>query len=201
VKLFSGITDASYNQPLLINGMPIFKLLPGFLKIKYAMLCSGFFLPALYGAAQPETDLCLSGGANIGRHGFAEIGLVKRNIGDERHYSIGFVSYSVEFKPGKTFIIGPKIGVWGAAMSPLLIGVNMQVFSDFDKASLVFRPECGVALPFLKLAYGYNVYVLNHDFPGINQHNAAILFLLKLKSLKPRPGRRGRVSAEGERRL
>jgi hypothetical protein len=134
--------------------------------------------------AQPETDLCLSGGFNGGRNGFVEIGLAKRTIGDERHYTIGFTGYSVEFKPGNHFIMAPKVGVWGGAMSPLLIGLNLLFYTDFVKGNLVFRPEAGVGLPFFKLVYGYNSALTNKNFAGVNKHNIGLLFILKLKALK-----------------
>ena len=142
-----------------------------------------FSVPAF---AQPETDLCISGGAGVGKNGFAEIGLSKRTVGDERHYSISFTGYSLEFKPGSHFIIAPKAGIWGAAMSPLCIGLNLLFYTDFVKGSLVFRPEIGFALPFLKVAYGYNSSLTNKNFAGINKHNAGILFHVKLKALKPK---------------
>jgi hypothetical protein len=155
------------------------------LKLKIKALFFFLFCTAAFQLnAQPEIDLCLTGGVGAGRNGFAEIGLAKRTIGDERHYSIGFTGYSVEFKPGNHFIIAPKVGVWGAAMSPLSIGLNLLFYTDFVKGNLVFRPEAGVALPFLKLVYGYNSALTNKNFAGVNKHNIGVLYILKLKALK-----------------
>lgn len=136
---------------------------------------------------QAQSSLCLTGGANIGRHGFAELGLAKRTIGEERHYSVGVTTYTVELKPDRRFIIGPKLGIWGFAMSNLGFGLNLIYYTDFDKGSLVFRPEAGAAFEFGKLIYGYNSSIVNKNFPGVNKHQVAVMFLLKLKDVKEKP--------------
>lgn len=50
--------------------------------------------------------------------------------------------------------MGPKIGVWiGGGMA---MGLNLIYYTNFDKNSLVCRPEIGMGIEKFKLVYGYN---------------------------------------------
>lgn len=135
--------------------------------------------------AQSDNDLCLTGGAAVGRNFFAEIGLAKKTEGDDRHASISVRTYTVEIKPGKRTIVAPKIGLWGWAMTHVAFGLNLAYYTDFEKGSLMFRPELGVGNEFGKLMYGYNAPVVNKDFAGVNRHQVVFAFLVHLKDIKP----------------
>jgi hypothetical protein len=142
--------------------------------------------------AQSDSDLCLTGGAAIGRNVFAEIGLAKRTEGDDRHGSLSVVTYTLEIKPGQKTIIAPKIGLWGWSMTQMAIGLNLAYYTDFDKGSLVFRPELGIGLQFGKLVYGYNAPMVNKDFGGVNRHQVVFAVLMHLKDIKPRLKKKAR---------
>lgn len=143
-----------------------------------------FSLLSFFSGAQ--SSLCVTGGASVGNNVFAEIGLAKRSISEERHYGVGVKTYTIELRPGKRTIIGPKVGVWGIAMSNpgMGIGLNLAYYTDFDKGSLVFRPEAGIGFESGKIVYGYNLGLVNSEFTGINRHMVAVAFLLKLKDIK-----------------
>lgn len=139
---------------------------------------------AFFSQAQEEKYLCITGGAAIGMNGFGEIGLAKKIEGNDRHGSMSVVTYTVEFKPGPRTIIAPKIGAWVWSMSPLTMGVNLAYYTDFNKGTLMLRPEGGIGWYFGKLVYGYNAPLTNKDFPGVNRHQVSVSFLLVLKEIK-----------------
>lgn len=156
--------------------------------LKYSAL---FFLiiSATRLQAQEDRYLCFTGGASVGWNVFGEIGLADKIEGDDRHASISVRTYTIEIKPGKRTIIAPKIGIWGWAMTHVAFGLNLAYYTDFDKGSLVFRPEAGVGTNFGKLVYGYNAPIVNTNFRGVNRHQVSAMFLLVLKEIKPKKKR------------
>jgi hypothetical protein len=63
------------------------------------------------------------------------------------------------------------------------MGLNIIYYTDFDKASVVFRPEIGLGIEKAKLVYGYN-WKFNKPFDGINKHLAGLTYSFTLKRLK-----------------
>lgn len=79
-------------------------------------------------------------------------------------------------------VIGPKIGahiMYGMAM-----GASIIYYTDFNKGSLVFRPDVGVGLFSFKISYGCNFKIINTSFGRINKHLANLVIFFKLKKLK-----------------
>jgi hypothetical protein len=92
---------------------------------------------------------------------------------------------STELKFGDKFIIGPKIGAWASGgLGAMAMGVNMIYYTDFNNASVVFRPEIGFGYQSFKLVYGYNAIVSKNKLDGINRHLGSVIYCFKLKKLK-----------------
>jgi hypothetical protein len=66
-------------------------------------------------------------------------------------------------------------------MSPMPIGINLIYYTDFNKGSLVFRPEYGFGIEQVRLVYGYNAKIINSKFNLINKQQAALLYSFNLK--------------------
>jgi hypothetical protein len=131
-------------------------------------------------------SLRLLTGISAGRRLFADIGLSRNTssaIGHHHFSSAWFIS--TEFSPGNRFIIGPKIGTWTAGgVGAMALGLNMIYYTDFDKGSLVFRPEIGFGLDNVKVVYGYNAILTKDKLEGINKHLGSIVYCHQLKRLK-----------------
>ena len=128
-----------------------------------------------------KRDFSLLVGYNQGKHAFAEIGLAINQYGTNRHpFSFDYF-ISNEIKLNKEVIIGPKIGVWIAG--GFGIGLNLIYYTDFDKSSLVFRPEIGIGLDKAKLVYGYN-WDWTKGLNSINKHQVGLTYCFTLKRLK-----------------
>jgi hypothetical protein len=128
-----------------------------------------------------KKDFSILTGYNQGKYGFADIGLAINHYGTNRHpFSLDYF-ISNEIKLDKDLIIGPKIGVWLAG--GFAMGLNLIYYTDFDKNSLVFRPEVGIGIDKAKLVYGYNWHWTN-SLTNINQHQIGLTYCFTLKRLK-----------------
>jgi hypothetical protein len=128
----------------------------------------------------------LLAGCVLSHYGYAEIGLARFSQDeDARHYNLGAKSISVEIWPGKDVIIGPKVSIWGGGMTPMLMGLTLAGYTDFNKACLVFRPEAGLGLEYFKVMYGYNAPLINKDFNRLNRHLVSASFFIRLKKKQP----------------
>lgn len=128
-----------------------------------------------------KKDLSLVTGFNQGSYSFAELGLAINHYGKNRHpFSLNYF-ISNEIKLNQDLIIGPKAGIWiggGYAM-----GLNLIYYTDFDKGSVVFRPEIGIGIQKVKLVYGYN-WNVNKGLFKINQHQVGLTYCFTLKRIK-----------------
>ncbi|MBX3256155.1 MAG: hypothetical protein KF862_18605 [Chitinophagaceae bacterium] len=133
--------------------------------------------------ASYNKDFSLLTGYSQGRYAFADIGLAINYYGTNRHpFSIGYF-VSNEIKLNKDLIIGPKIGVWIAG--GIAMGLNLIYYTDFDKSSLVLRPEIGIGILKTKLVYGYN-WRWTNSLTNINQHQVDLTYCFRLKRFKSR---------------
>lgn len=132
-----------------------------------------------------ERSIGLLTGVTFGKSTFFDIG-VSRNSNTAVGYhpfSSAFFA-STELKFGDKFIIGPKIGAWAAGgAGGMAMGLNMIYYTDFDNASLVFRPEIGFGFESFKFVYGYNAILTSHKLAGVNRNLGSIIYCFKLKRL------------------
>lgn len=63
------------------------------------------------------------------------------------------------------------------------MGLNLIYYTDFDRSSLVFRPEIGIGLDKAKLVYGYN-WDWTKGLNSINKHQVGLTYCFTLKRLK-----------------
>jgi len=131
-------------------------------------------------------------GVVFGKNTFIDIGISKNSntvVGHHPFSSAYFVS--TEVKPSDKFIIGPKIGAWAAGgVGGIAMGLNMIYYTDFDKASLVFRPEVGFGFQRFKLVYGYNAILTTHKLAGINRSLGGVVYCFRFKRLKDKVRRK-----------
>ncbi len=128
-----------------------------------------------------KKDVSILAGYNQGKYGFADIGLAINYYGTNRHpFSLDYF-VSSEIKLDNDVIIGPKIGVW--LSGGVAIGLNLIYYTDFDKSSVVFRPEFGFGIDKVKLVYGYN-WGWTNSLNTINQHQVGLTYCFTLKRLK-----------------
>jgi hypothetical protein len=127
-----------------------------------------------------KKDLSLLLRYNQGKYGFADFGLIINHYGTNRHpFSLDyFVSNEIKFD--KDLVIGPKVGVWVAG--GFAMGLNLIYYTDFDKSSLVFRPEIGIGFENVKFVYGYN-WRWTKSLTNINRHQVGLTYCFTLKRL------------------
>ncbi|MFY8037240.1 MAG: hypothetical protein ACOVMQ_08735 [Cyclobacteriaceae bacterium] len=126
-------------------------------------------------------------GFNFWKENYGELGIAYNQYGTLGHHPMAkAVFFSNEFKIDATkTVIGPKIGVWAAGGSGIIaMGLNLIYYTNFDEATLRFRPEIGMGVNGCKIVYGYNIVVNNKSSILINDHNLGIVVLFKLKKLK-----------------
>ena len=125
-------------------------------------------------------------GVTFGKNTFIDIGISRNSntvIGHHPFSSAYFAS--TELKLGDKFIIGPKVGAWAAGgVGGIAMGLNMIYYTDFDNASLVFRPEIGFGFQSFKLVYGYNAILTRHKLDGINRSLGGVIYCFRFKGLK-----------------
>ena len=125
-------------------------------------------------------------GVTFSKNTFIEIGISKNSnmvVGHHPFTSAYFASTELKF--GDKFIIGPKIGAWAAGgVGGIAMGLNMIYYTDFDNASLVFRPEIGFAFQSFKFVYGYNAILTSHKLDGINRSLGSVVYCFRFKRLK-----------------
>jgi hypothetical protein len=128
-------------------------------------------------------SISLLTGFSFGKNPFAELGLSKNSNTVVGHHPFSSAYFaSTELKLRDRFILGPKIGAWAAGgVGGIAIGLNMIYYTDFDNASLVFRPEIGFGFQNFKFVYGYNAILTNHKLDGINKHLGSVVYCFKLK--------------------
>jgi hypothetical protein len=132
-------------------------------------------------AYSKKKDFSLLIGYNQGNFGFADVGLAVNMYGTNRHpFSVNYF-ISNEIKVSDKTVIGPKIGAWVAG--GFAMGLNLIYYTDFERASIVFRPEIGIGIEKAKLVYGYNAK-FNSSFEGINRHLVGLTYCFTLKRLK-----------------
>jgi hypothetical protein len=131
-----------------------------------------------------KKELSLLIGYNQGKYGFADIGLAINHYGTNRHpFSLDYF-VSNEIKIDKDLMIGPKVGVWVAG--GFAMGLNLIYYTDFDKSSLVLRPEIGIGIEKVKFVYGYN-WRWTKSLININQHQVGLTYcftLMRLTNIK-----------------
>jgi hypothetical protein len=124
-------------------------------------------------------------GITFGKNTFIDIGISKNSNTVVGHHPFSSAYFaSTELKFGDKFIIGPKIGAWAAGgVSGMAIGLNMIYYTDFDNASLVFRPEIGFAFQSFKIVYGYNAILTRHKLEGVNRNLGSVIYCFRIKKL------------------
>jgi hypothetical protein len=124
-------------------------------------------------------------GVTFGKNTFFDIGISKNNNTVVGHHPFSSAYYaSTEFKFGDKFIIGPKIGAWASGgVGGIAMGLNMIYYTDFDNASLVFRPEIGYGFQNFKVVYGYNAILTKHKLDGVNRNLGSVIYCFRLKKL------------------
>lgn len=133
-----------------------------------------------------DRSLNLLTGLSFNKYIFAEVGLSKNSttLMDYHSYSDGYF-VSSEIRIGDKFIIGPKIGIWASGgSSGLSMGLNMIYYTNFNKGSLIFRPEIGIGQERFKFVYGYNAILTKYKLGGINRNLGSIVYLIKFRTLK-----------------
>ncbi|HEX8315119.1 MAG TPA: hypothetical protein VF609_09005 [Flavisolibacter sp.] len=124
-------------------------------------------------------------GVTFGKHTFIDIGISKNSNAVVGHHPFSSAYFaSTELKFGDNIIIGPKIGAWAAGgVGGIAMGLNMIYYTDFDNASLAFRPEIGFGFKNFKFVYGYNAILTSHKLDGLNRNLGSIVYCFKLKKL------------------
>lgn len=119
-------------------------------------------------------------GFNTGPYTYAEIGYAFNRYGNAGPHPIASAWYSgSEIMIGRDLIIGPKIGVH--MLGGLGLGGCMIYYTNFDEGSLVLRPEFGMGIERVRMAYGYNFKITNTDFERVNRHMFTFAYLITLK--------------------
>lgn len=133
-----------------------------------------------YGFSKKK-DFSLLIAYNQGHYGFADIGLAINQYGTNRHpFSLDYF-ISNEIKTSGNTVVGPKVGAWVAG--GFAMGLSLIYYTDFNRASVVLRPEMGLGIEKAKLVYGYN-WKFNSSFEGINKHLVALTYCFTLKRLE-----------------
>lgn len=120
-------------------------------------------------------ELSILTGYMQGKYSFVDLGVEFNQAGATGVHSFSTsysISSEVKIGSGKT-IIGPKIGVWIAG-GPA-IGLNAIYYTDFEKSSVVIRPEIGFGVTKFKLVYGYN-WLLSNTLTGLNKSLVSLTF-------------------------
>lgn len=124
-------------------------------------------------------------GISAGHYVFGEIGIAKNSnltVGNHRFWSAYYGS--IEFGGRNKMIVAPKVGAWAAGgVGGIGIGVNMMYCTDFHNGSIVFRPEAGIGISNIKIAYGYNAILSSYKLDGINRNLVSLVYYFRLKSL------------------
>ncbi len=124
-------------------------------------------------------------GVTFGKNTFFDIGVSKNSNTVVGHHPFSSAYFaSTELKFGDKFILGPKIGAWAAGgVSGMALGLNMIYYTDFDNASLVFRPEIGFGFQRFKIVYGYNAILTRHKLEEVNRNLGSVIYCFRIKKL------------------
>jgi len=131
-----------------------------------------------------KKELCLLTGVGYSKHAFIDLGVSSNRFGTIGHHpfaSAFFASSELHF--GSKIVIGPKVGAWASGgVGGIAMGVNMIYYSDFEKGSLVFKPEIGFGQSKFKLTYGYNARLTNTSFDRIPKNVVEATYCFRLKA-------------------
>lgn len=124
----------------------------------------------------------------MGAHGFTDafgelgIGFYSdgRNERDNKMSGIAFLSSEV--KISDQTIIAPKAGIYlrGAKKVSVGFGASVLYYMGMKHSSLAVRPELGINIGLMRIAYGYNHIITNYQYSSVNQHNLSAVLMFKL---------------------
>lgn len=135
-----------------------------------------------------KRSVCLLTGYSLETYSYAEIGVAKLSSTTAGHHPLTTAAFiGTEINLGNKFIAGPKVGVWASGgAGAMALGINMIYYTNFNKGSLVFRPEVGFGLGQFKLVYGYNAMLSKYRLDRINKNLVGLTYCFKVKQLKDR---------------
>lgn len=94
----------------------------------------------------------------------------------EKLKGYGGLVIGAEFTSQDRIIVAPKLSY--SINMFVSFGVNLIYYTDFQTATLQFRPEFGASLFGVRMVFGRNFSVGNYPFGGVNKNNYAITVLI-----------------------
>lgn len=79
--------------------------------------------------------------------------------------------------------LGILLTAWHSGGPPLSWGININSYTDFDKANLGIKPMLGIGSQNIQIIYGYNFQLVNNDLRRINNHNVSLRVFIPLTEL------------------
>lgn len=133
-----------------------------------------------------ERFVSILAGYDFWRTHYAEVGVALNQFGRVGHHPAAWaMSASCEVQISTTPWIAPKLGGYiGGGVAGIGFGGYILTYFGPDDPAIRFRPEIGIAVGPIKLAYGYNLPLTNADAVGVKRSVVSLQLLIGLKKLK-----------------
>jgi|GEM_PF-3577614 len=129
------------------------------------------------------SDIGLILGVHQFRNTFFELGISHtQHSGPGCFWSSYFRGYSAsaEYNPFQNRA-GITVTAWSSLLNVVVVGVNLNSYTNFEKYNLGMKPFIGIGPGFFSLTYGYNFQAINNHIGYLNRHCFSLRCHLAIK--------------------
>lgn len=153
----------------------------------FALLLTQHFLNAqdIADTSSYSKELCIYTGYGAWKNHFGEVGIGIGTFRNVSHHPFSWLChFGSEVQIKQNGFIGPKLGAYLAGgAAGLALGLQTIYYTNFKISTLSIRPEIGIGVWRLKLAYGYNFFLYNRDI-RLESHRVSIGFAWGIADIK-----------------